>query len=282
MLKTKIIQVNECFEIGNGAFTLIGGPCSIESEEMCFEVAETVLSICRRLNINYIFKGSFDKANRSSLNTGRAIGIEKGLMTLQKIKNKFNIPVTTDVHECCQCNEVGTVVDIIQIPAYLSRQTDLIIAAAKTKKIVSVKKGQFLAPWNVNKIIEKVLSAGNDKCILIERGSTFGYNKLIVDMTGLPIMRSYGYPVFIDATHSVQEPEGKGSFTKGDRHAAEVVMYAALAVGVDGVFAEIHPDPDNAISDVGSQLKLSEIGPILWKASEYNKIAWENLAYLES
>jgi 2-dehydro-3-deoxyphosphooctonate aldolase (KDO 8-P synthase) len=262
------------YEIGDGVFTLFGGPCSIESEEMAFEVAETVKSVCDKLAIQYVFKGSFDKANRSSLNTGRAVGIDKGLQILEKIRNNLNIPVTTDVHETYQCAEVGAVVDVLQIPAYLSRQTDLIVEAAKTGRVVSIKKGQFMAPWNINKTAEKVISTGNSKCILMERGSTFGYNNLVVDMTGLSIMREYGYPVFIDATHSVQKPEGKGAFTKGDRIAAANIMYAALAVGVDGVFAEIHPNPDNAISDVGSQLKLSEIEPVLCKAIQFNNITW--------
>jgi 2-dehydro-3-deoxyphosphooctonate aldolase (KDO 8-P synthase) len=269
------VKIGEYFEIGGGAFTLIGGPCSIENEAMCFEVAETVKGICSRFNINYVFKGSFDKANRSSLSAERAVGMERGLEILQKIKDTLNIPVTTDVHESYQCTEVGAVVDIVQIPAYLCRQTDLLIAAAKTGKVISVKKGQFMAPQNMDNVIEKVLSTGNDQCRLMERGSSFGYNKLVVDITGLPIMRKFGYPVFIDATHSVQEPGGKGTFTKGNREFATLLMYAALAAGVDGVFAEIHPDPDNAISDVGSQLKLAELEPILKKAVLFNKIAWE-------
>jgi len=276
MINTKTVKISNYFEIGGGIFTLIGGPCSIENEDMCFEVATTVKDICEKLNINYIFKGSFDKANRSSLCAGRAVGMDKGLEILCKIKHDLNIPVTTDVHETCQCAEVGAVVDVVQIPAYLCRQTDLLITAAKTGKAVSVKKGQFMAPQNIDNIIEKLLSTGNDKCVLIERGSSFGYNKLVVDMTGLPVMRGFGYPVFIDATHSVQEPGGKGTFTKGNREFASLIMYAALAVGVDGVFAEIHPDPDNAISDVGSQLKLSEVESILHKAVQINSIAWNN------
>lgn len=274
MLNVKAVKISDYFDIGTGNFTLIGGPCSIESEDMCFEVAETTKEICRKLDINYIFKGSFDKANRSSLSAGRAVGMEKGLEILQKIKSRLGVPVTTDVHECYQCQDTGEVVDIIQIPAYLCRQTDLLIAAAKTGKTVSVKKGQFMAPQNMNNVIEKIVSTGNQKCILMERGSSFGYNKLVVDITGLPIMREFGYPVFIDATHSVQEPGGKGTFTKGDRKAASLLMYAALAAGVDGVFAEIHPDPDNAVSDVGSQLKLSEIEPILMKAVQFHHVAW--------
>jgi 2-dehydro-3-deoxyphosphooctonate aldolase (KDO 8-P synthase) len=275
VINTKKVQIDDYFDISDGKFTLIGGPCSIENEEMPFKVAEAVKSVCVKLKINYIFKGSFDKANRSSLNAGRAVGMEKGLEILTKIKNTLNIPVTTDVHESWQCEPVGAVVDILQIPAYLCRQTDLLIAAAKTNKAVSVKKGQFMSPQNMDNVIEKIISVGNEKCILIERGSSFGYNKLVVDMTGLPVMRSFGYPVFIDVTHSVQEPGGLGKFTKGNREFAPLLMYAALAVGVDGVFAEIHPDPDNAVSDVGSQIKLSEIEPILQKAVAFNNIAWK-------
>lgn len=271
MIKT--VKIGDFFEIDGSKFNLIGGPCSIENEEMAFEVAETINGICKKLGINYVFKGSFDKANRSSLKAGRAVGMEKGLDILSKIRDKLNIPVTTDVHETWQCDTVGQVVDILQIPAYLCRQTDLVIAAAKTGKTVSVKKGQFMAPQNMDNVIEKINSVGNEKCILMERGTTFGYNKLVVDMTGFPIMRELGCPVFIDATHSVQEPGGKGTFTRGNRKFAETVMYASLAAGVDGVFAEIHPDPDNAISDVGSQLKLSEVAPILEKAVLFDKVA---------
>lgn len=276
MLKVKTVRIGDYFDIGDGVFTLIGGPCSIESEAMCFEVAGIVKEICDKLGVNYIFKGSFDKANRSSLNSGRAVGMEKGLEILKKVRREFDIPVTTDVHECYQCPEVGEVVDIIQIPAYLCRQTDLLIAAAKTRKVVSIKKGQFMAPQNMDNVIDKIASTGNEKCILMERGSSFGYNKLVVDITGLPIMRELGYPVFIDATHSVQEPGGKGTFTRGDRKAASLLMYAALAAGVDGVFAEIHPNPDKAASDVGSQLKLAEIEPILKKAVQFNSLAWKD------
>ncbi|MCL2499451.1 MAG: 3-deoxy-8-phosphooctulonate synthase [Defluviitaleaceae bacterium] len=275
MTNVKSFHIDDCFEIGNGVLTLIGGPCSIESEDMCLKVAATVLDICKELGINYIFKSSFDKANRSSLNASRALGMEKGLKILSKIKKELSVPITTDVHEVWQCAEVGEVVDIIQIPAYLCRQTDLLIASAKTGKAVSVKKGQFMAPQNMDNAIKKITSVGNHKCILMERGTSFGYNKLVVDMPGLQIMREFGYPVFIDATHSVQEPGGNATYTKGNRDFAKLIMYSALAAGVDGVFAEIHPDPDNAASDVGSQLKLSEVREILKKAVLINDIAWQ-------
>lgn len=273
MNKVKYVKVGDFFTIGDNKFNLIGGPCSIESEDMAFEVADTMKAVCEELEINYIFKGSFDKANRSSIKADRAVGMEKGLEILSRIRTSLNIPVTTDVHEAWQCKQVGQVADVIQIPAYLCRQTDLLLAAARTGKTVSVKKGQFMAPQNMDNVIEKIVSAGNKKCILMERGSTFGYNRLVVDMTGIAVMRDFGYPVFIDATHSVQEPGGNRTYTRGNRKNAERIMYAALAAGVDGVFAEIHPDPDNAVSDVGSQLKLSEVKEILQKAILFDNIA---------
>lgn len=272
----KNVRIGDYFTIDGSFFNLIGGPCSIESEDMAFEVAGRMKEICAELNINYVFKGSFDKANRSSISAGRAVGMEKGLQILAKIRKDLDIPVTTDVHETWQCGPTAEAVDVLQIPAYLCRQTDLLVSASRTGKVVSVKKGQFMAPQNMDNVIEKVVSTGNEKCILMERGTTFGYNRLVVDITGLPVMRSFGYPVFIDATHSVQEPGGNGTFTKGSRFNAEKIMYAALAAGVDGVFAEIHPDPDKAISDVGSQLKLSEVRSILKKAILFDHVAKGN------
>jgi len=268
----KTVEVGNFFKIERSKLTLMGGPCSIENEEICFEVAETVSSICKQLDINYVFKASFDKANRSSLNAGRAIGMQKGLKVLENVRNVFNVPVTTDVHESYQCNEVGAVVDIIQIPAFLCRQTDLLLAAASTKKLVSVKKGQFMAPQNMDNVIHKIQSCKNESIILIERGFSFGYNRLVVDMTAIPIMQNTGYPVFIDATHSVQEPGGKLEFTGGNRLFAPLLMNAALAAGADGIFAEIHPNPDKAISDAESQIELSNIESILKKAALFHKV----------
>ena len=258
------------FQIGGDKMTLIGGPCSIESWEMCDEVAGTVKAICDKFDINYVFKGSFDKANRSNLNAGRAVGMEKGLQILNDIKEKYNVPVTTDVHETYQCEPVAEVVDILQIPAYLCRQTDLILGAAKTGKAVNVKKGQFMAPWNMDNVIDKIRSCGNEKIILCDRGTTFGYNYLVVDMQGLPIMRSLGYPVFLDATHAVQTPGSGKEFTAGNRAFVPQLINAGLAVGVDGIFAEIHPDPDHAISDGPSQLYLKDVEQILAKAKKYD------------
>ena len=274
MEQVKFFYVDEkkSFVIGGNKTTLIGGPCSIEGWEMCDEVAGTVKKICDELNINYIFKGSFDKANRSNLHAGRGVGLEKGLQILNDIKEKYNIPVTTDVHETYQCEEVAQVVDVLQIPAYLCRQTDLIIAAAKTGKAVNVKKGQFMAPYNMDNVIEKIQSAGNEKIILCERGTFFGYNKLVVDLQGLLDMRRLGYPVFLDATHAVQYPGSGKEFTSGNREFVPYLINAGLAVGIDGIFAEIHPDPDNAISDGPSQLKLDSVEKILRDAKKYDDL----------
>lgn len=274
MEKVKAFQLSERFPMMIGAekMTLIGGPCSIESWEMCDVVAKKVKEICEKLDIQYIFKGSYDKANRSSLHAGRGIGMEKGLEILQDIKEKYHIPVTTDIHESWQCEEVGKVVDLLQIPAYLCRQTDLILSAARTGRAVNIKKGQFMAPWNMDNVVEKMLSCNNEKIILCERGSSFGYNRLVVDMQGLVEMRKLGYPVFLDATHSVQQPGSNGTFTSGNREFVPYLMCAGLAVGIDGIFAEIHPEPDKAVSDGPSQLKLSDVEKILIKAKRYDEL----------
>lgn len=272
-VKSFHISDEDSFVIGGDKMTLIGGPCSIEGWEMCDEVALEVKTICEQLDINYVFKGSFDKANRSNLHAGRAVGMEKGLEILYDIKNKYHIPVTTDVHESWQCAEVGKVADILQIPAYLCRQTDLILAAANTGKAVNVKKGQFMAPWNMDNVIEKILSCKNEKIILCERGSSFGYNRLVVDMQGLLEMRKLGYPVFLDATHSVQTPGSGKEFTAGNREFVPYLINAGLAVGIDGIFAEIHPDPDHAVSDGPSQLALSSIKKVLETAKKYDLLS---------
>ena len=266
------IQGFDNIVIGGEKTTLIGGPCSIEGWEMCDEVASEVNRICKKLDINYIFKGSFDKANRSNVNAGRAVGIEKGLDILARIKEKYNIPVTTDVHESYQCEIVAEVCDVLQIPAYLCRQTDLIFSAAKTGKIVNVKKGQFMAPWNMDNVIEKIEKYDNRKIILCERGTSFGYNRLVVDMQGLPEMRKFGYPVFLDATHSVQTPGSGKEYTSGNREFVPDLINAGYAVGIDGIFAEIHPDPDHAISDGPSQLKLSMVEGILSNSKKYDDL----------
>jgi len=273
MQTTKRISISGRFDIGgNERFTLIAGPCAIESESMSLMVAEKLKRICEDLNINLVFKSSFDKANRTSIHSPRGVGIKKGLEILQKVRKEFDLPVITDVHESWQCASVGKVVDIIQIPAFLSRQTDLLMAAAQTGKVVNVKKGQFMAPWDMRNVIQKLEEAGNKQILLCERGSSFGYNNLVVDMTGLVEMRSYGYPVVFDATHSVQKPGGQGSSTGGNREMVPPLMRAALAVGVDAIFAEVHPDPDHAFSDGPNQLRLDSIREILSKAIEIDTI----------
>ncbi|MBR0148798.1 MAG: 3-deoxy-8-phosphooctulonate synthase [Lachnospiraceae bacterium] len=272
MLDVKGFSLSEAVFIGGDKMTLIAGPCSIEGWDMCDEVAGQIKRLCDELDINYVFKGSFDKANRSNLHAGRGVGMDKGLQILQDIKSKYGVCVTTDVHETWQCGETADVCDILQIPAYLCRQTDLILSAAKTGRAVNIKKGQFMAPWNMDNVIEKMKYCENEKIILCERGTTFGYNRLVVDMQGLLDMRKLGYPVFLDATHSVQQPGSDREFTSGNREFAPYLMNAGLAVGVDGIFAEVHPDPDHAVSDGPSQIRLSDFGNIIKTAVKYDRL----------
>ncbi len=265
VIHSKIVNIDNKFNIGgeNNRFTLIAGPCVIESEELVLEVASKMKIICNELNINFIFKASFDKANRSSIFSDRGPGIEKGLEILKKVKDTYNVPVITDVHEPWQCKVVAEVADVLQIPAFLCRQTDLLIAAANTGKPVSVKKGQFLAPWDMKNVIRKFEESNNEQIMLCERGTSFGYNNLVVDMTSLIELSKFGYPVIFDATHSVQKPGGKGDTTGGNREYVSYLIRAALAVGVDAIFAEVHPDPDNAQSDGPNMLNLSDIEEVL-------------------
>ncbi len=267
MLQTEKINVCNLFDIGgNQRFVLIAGPCAIETEEMTMQVARYLKVICQELHIHLIFKSSFDKANRSSVNAPRGVGMERGLAILQRVKTELNLPIVTDVHESWQCAPVAQVADMLQIPAFLSRQTDLLVAAAKTGKIVNVKKGQFMAPWDMKNVVTKLLESGNSNILLCERGTSFGYNNLVVDMTGLVEMRQFGYPIVFDATHAVQKPGGQGTNTGGNRDMVPYLMRAALAVGVDAIFAEVHPDPDNAFSDGPNQIHLSNIKSILQQA----------------
>lgn len=270
---TKTVQLKDNFLIGgNRRFTLIAGPCAIESEAMTMQVAQELKSICERLGVQLVFKSSFDKANRTSAKAPRGVGMKEGLRILKRVKDELGLPVLTDVHETWQCEIVSDVADIIQIPAFLSRQTDLLLAAAKTGKIVHVKKGQFMAPWDMKQVIEKLREAGNESILIGERGSSFGYNNLVVDMTGLVEMRKFGYPVVFDATHSVQKPGGLGTSSGGNREMVSYLMRAALAVGVDVIFAEVHPDPDNAFSDGPNQLRLSDFEAILYQAVQIDDL----------
>lgn len=268
-----MIEINNNIKIGNNRrFALLAGPCAIESESMTIEVATELKEICSRLEIPFIFKSSFDKANRTSATSPRGVGIEHGLQILQRVKTELNLPIVTDVHESWQCPIVAEVADILQIPAFLCRQTDLLIAAAETGRAINVKKGQFLAPWDMSNVVEKLRSSGNHNIMICERGTSFGYNNLVVDMTGLVEMRQFGVPVVFDATHSVQKPGGQGNVTGGNREMVPHLIRAALAVGVDAIFAEVHPDPDKAFSDAANQIKLSNIENILRQAIQIDNI----------
>lgn len=246
-------------------FQLIAGPCVIESEEMVLSIAERMKDITDRLGIPYTFKASFDKANRTSINSFRGPGIEEGLKILQKVKDVYKLPICTDIHEPWQAEKAAEVADILQIPAFLCRQTDLLVAAAKTGKCINIKKAQFLAPWDMKNCVEKVRQSGNSNVMLCERGTSFGYNTLVVDMTGLRVMKEYGVPVIFDATHSVQKPGGNGSSTGGKREFVEYLAKAAIAVGVDGLFMETHPDPDYALSDGPNMVVLDDMEKLLGK-----------------
>ncbi len=253
---------------------LIAGPCAIESRDIVMHTAETLKQVCELLGITLYFKSSYDKANRTSISE-RGVGMEEGLKILQEVKSAFHLPILTDVHESWQCAPVAEVADVLQIPAFLSRQTDLLVAAAKTGKIINVKKGQFMAPWDMRGAIAKIqaslpnyliASSPNKSIWLTERGSSFGYGNLVVDMTSLVKMREYGYPVVFDATHSVQQPSSQAGVTGGNREMVPHLIRAAVAVGVDGLFLEVHPEPEKAISDAANQVRLSDVETILKQA----------------
>lgn len=246
-------------------FTLIAGPCAMESEEICMQTAKEIKRITDKLGIPYVFKTSFDKANRTSISSYRGLGMEEGLRILKKVKDELGLKVTTDIHESYQAEQVAEVVDIIQIPAFLCRQTDLLVAAAKTGKTVNVKKAQFLAPWDMKNVVGKLEDSGCRDIMLCERGTSFGYNNFVVDMTSIIEMKRFGYPVVFDATHSVQKPGGKGTCSGGNREYVEYLAKAAIAVGADALFMEVHPNPDNAKCDGPNMVKLDELEEILIK-----------------
>ena len=260
----------QTFEIGKGVtigpnkpLTLLAGPCVLESEEICNQIAETVQEICSDLGVQYVFKASFDKANRTSVTSFRGPGLDNGLEKLQAIKDKFNVPVVSDIHESGQVEKASTVIDYLQIPAFLCRQTDLLIAAGESGCAVNVKKGQFLAPGDMLSVRDKLYSTGNKKVSLCERGTTFGYNNLVVDIRGLQIMRELGCPVVFDATHSVQLPGGQGSKSGGQPQFIPTLSRAAVAAGIDGIFMEVHPNPPEALSDGANSLPLNKIREVL-------------------
>lgn len=262
--------------------TLIAGPCVIESRDLALQVAEEVKAITDRLGIHYVFKASYDKANRSSGGSFRGPGVEEGLAVLAEVKQKLGLPVLTDIHESQQAAPVAEVVDALQIPAFLCRQTDLLLAAAAatrgTDKVINVKKGQFLAPWDMAQVVKKLREAGVENLWLTERGSSFGYNTLVVDYRGLPQLQELGCPVIFDATHSVQQPGGKGTSTGGQREFVAPLARAAVAVGVDGLFMEVHPDPDQALSDGPNMVPLHRLEPLLRQLLEIRSALGSNLA----
>lgn len=253
--------------------SLIGGPCAIESEALCLKIAASLKKTCLALGINYIFKASYDKANRTSNQSFRGPGLEAGLEILARVRAECGVPVLTDVHTEAQVAAASQVVDVLQIPAFLSRQTDLIIAAVKTGKIVNIKKGQFLSPLEMGQVVKKAESAGGKKIAVTERGTTFGYNNLVADMRTIPIMRRFGYPVIFDATHSVQLPGGGGDKSSGQREFAPVLARCAVAAGATGVFIETHPRPDEALSDGPNMIPLSEMPKLLASLGKLHELA---------
>lgn len=247
----------------NNKFIVIAGPCVIESEEITLRIAEELKRISSELDVDFYFKASFDKANRTSIDSFRGPGMEKGLKILQKVKDAYDLRVVTDIHEPYQAQAVAEIADIIQIPAFLCRQTDLLIAAAKTGKCVNVKKAQFLAPWDMKNVVHKIEASGNRNIILCERGTSFGYNTLVVDMTSIVELKKNGYPVIFDGTHSVQKPGGNGTSTSGNREYVPYLVKAAVAVGADGVFLETHFDPNSALSDGANMIRLGDVKPLI-------------------
>lgn len=255
---SRVIQAGTV-TFGSGLLVVVAGPCVLESLDLGLEVAETVRDLCREAGFGYVFKSSFDKANRTSIHSYRGPGIDQGLEWLQAIRNRVNVPVLTDIHEPPQAKIAAEAVDILQIPAFLCRQTDLIVAAARTGKVLNIKKAQFLAPEDMASVLAKCEEAGNDRVILCERGTSFGYRQLVVDMRSLAVMRSLGVPVMFDATHSVQTPGGKGTSSGGDRRFVLPLARAAVAVGIDALFLEVHPDPDMAKSDGPNMVPLKAL-----------------------
>jgi 2-dehydro-3-deoxyphosphooctonate aldolase (KDO 8-P synthase) len=258
---------------GNNPPLIFAGPCVIENEEIIFHTAQRLKEICLSVGLPFVFKSSFDKANRTSVTSFRGPGIENGLRLLAEVKSRVAVPVISDIHSIEQIRPAAEILDIIQIPAFLCRQTDLLVAASNTGKPVSVKKGQFLAPWDVQNIIGKFTSTGNEKLMLTERGTTFGYNNLVVDFRSFPIMRSFGYPVIFDVTHSLQLPGGQGGCSGGQREYAGTLARAAAAAGVDGFFMEVHPDPDIALCDGPNMIPLDEVEKLLRDIKKISSIA---------
>ncbi|MEM7243193.1 MAG: 3-deoxy-8-phosphooctulonate synthase [Pseudomonadota bacterium] len=269
----RTIPLND-FKIGNDeTLTIIAGPCQMQTEDHALMIADAMKKACDDAGLNYIYKSSFDKANRTSLNAARGIGLEQGMKLLQRVKSEIGVPVITDIHSIDQCAPVAEVADILQIPAFLSRQTDLLLAAAETGAILNIKKGQFLAPWDMQNVAAKAASTGNDKIMLCERGASFGYNTLVADMRGLPEMMKTGYPVVMDATHSVQQPGGLGGASGGQREFAPVMARAAVSLGIAAVFVETHEDPDNAPCDGPNMIHLKDMSKLMHILKSLDDIA---------
>lgn len=268
----KLIQVGEAHPL-----LLLAGPCVLESEEMAWEIAREMKTICNELGISYVFKASFDKANRTSLDSFRGPGLEKGLRLLGRIREELGVAVVSDVHEVAQIDRAAEVLDILQIPAFLCRQTDLLVAAARSGTTLNIKKGQFVSPWDMKYAVEKVRAAGGERILLTERGASFGYNNLVVDMRSLPVMRSLGCPVIYDATHSVQLPGGAGGSSGGQRQFIPPLSRAAMAAGVDGLFMEVHPDPDKALCDGPNSWPLDQVKGLLRQLLAIRDAAGENV-----
>jgi 2-dehydro-3-deoxyphosphooctonate aldolase (KDO 8-P synthase) len=263
--------------VGNSLpLALIAGPCQLESREHALMMSSALAKIAERLQIGFIYKTSFDKANRTSISSRRGVGLEAALPVFGELRARVGVPLLTDVHEIAQCSAVAEVADVLQIPAFLCRQTDLLVAAAKTGRHINVKKGQFLAPWDMENVVGKITASGNPNVLITERGVSFGYNTLVSDMRALPIMKKIGAPVVFDATHSVQQPGGRGSQSGGDREMVPVLAAAATAVGIAAVFIETHDDPDRAPSDGPTMLPLAEIEPLLRKLMALDRIAKES------
>ena len=271
-LESKTINVKSIKISNDLPFVLIAGPCQMESRDHALMMAEKLFKITNKLNIPFIYKSSFDKANRTSLNSQRGIGLEKALPIFAEIQKEYNCPTLTDIHSEGQCNIIDNSVDILQIPAFLCRQTDLLVAAANTNKVINIKKGQFLAPWDMKNVAAKVSDSGNDKIILTDRGTSFGYNTLVSDMRGLHTMTETGYPVIIDATHSIQQPGGQGGTSGGQREFVPIISRASIAVKIAGAFMEVHQDPDNAPSDGPCMVKLNELENILKPLYEIDRV----------
>ena len=271
-MKQRNINISN-FKIGNNLpFTLIAGPCQLESWAHAFKMVEKIQKITKKLKINFIYKTSFDKANRTSLKGKRGLGLAKSLLIFDEIKKKFKVPILTDVHTPEQCSLVSKHVDVLQIPAFLCRQTDLLIAAAKTKKIINIKKGQFLAPWDMGNVVNKIKNSGNNNILVTERGVSFGYNTLVSDFRAIPTLVKLGYPVIFDATHSVQQPGGKGTASSGQREFVEPLSKAAVAIGVAAIFIETHENPDRAPSDGANMININKLESLLKKLKKIDSI----------